>query len=96
MAGEVTAAPLPWCSLVTRPEQRHREPVDVHLILRRDGTTGPEVLLSRRAGNVHASGLWHLVFGHLDGPHEDVVDALIREAAEAHSRSIRSPAGGTP
>ncbi|MDX2820608.1 hypothetical protein PV416_05755 [Streptomyces ipomoeae] len=32
--------------------QRHREPVDVHLILRRGG----EVLLSRRAGDTYASG----------------------------------------
>ncbi|WP_236242396.1 phosphotransferase [Streptomyces sp. CC228A] len=63
-------------------EQRHREPVDVHLILRRDGAAGPEILLSRRAGQVYASGLWHLPSGHLDGPHEDVVDALIREAHE--------------
>ncbi|MGC0334237.1 8-oxo-dGTP pyrophosphatase MutT (NUDIX family) [Streptomyces sp. SAI-170] len=63
-------------------QQRHREPVDVHLIARRDTVTGPEVLLSRRAGDVYASGLWHLPSGHLDGPHEDVVDALIREAAE--------------
>ncbi|MEV6393521.1 phosphotransferase [Streptomyces sp. NPDC051907] len=63
-------------------QQRHREPVDVHLILRRDGDAGAEILLSRRAGDVYASGLWHLVSGHLDGPHEDVVDALIREAAE--------------
>ncbi|MER8087345.1 hypothetical protein ACFVZR_29775 [Streptomyces sp. NPDC058316] len=68
MAGEVTAAPLPWCSLVTRPEQRHREPVDVHLILRRDGTTGVEVLRSRRAGNVYASGLWHLALGTSTAP----------------------------
>ncbi|MER8084237.1 phosphotransferase [Streptomyces sp. NPDC094048] len=89
-------------------QQRHREPVDAHLILRRDGIEGPEVLLSRRAGNVYAAGLWHLVSGHLDGPHEDVVDALIREAAEEAGVSIepadvrfavavhhRSPAGGS-
>ncbi|ORT60714.1 phosphotransferase [Streptomyces sp. CB03238] len=62
--------------------QRHREPVDVHLILRRDGAAGPEVLLSRRAGGVYASGMWHLPSGHLDGPHEDVITALIREAYE--------------
>ncbi|MFI9150247.1 phosphotransferase [Streptomyces sp. NPDC053367] len=62
--------------------QRHREPVDVHLIARRDTAAGPEILLSRRAGEVYAAGLWHLPSGHLDGPHEDVVDALIREAAE--------------
>ncbi|MFG2907372.1 phosphotransferase [Kitasatospora sp. NPDC048286] len=61
---------------------RHQEPVDVHLILRRDGATGPEVLLSRRAGQVYASGLLHLPSGHLDGPHEDAVQALIREAKE--------------
>ncbi|MFE2865008.1 NUDIX domain-containing protein [Embleya sp. NPDC059259] len=40
------------------------------------------MLLSRRAGAVYAAGLWHLPSGHLDGPHEDVVDALVRETAE--------------
>lgn len=69
-------------------QQRHREPIDVHLILRRDKEAGAEVLLSHRAGDVYASGLWHLVSGHLDGPHEDVVDALIREAAEEAGVSI--------
>lgn len=62
--------------------QRHTEPVDVHLILRRETVDGPQVLLSRRAGRVYAAGLWHLPSGHLDGPHEDVVTALIREARE--------------
>ncbi|MGV9654470.1 phosphotransferase [Streptomyces sp. NPDC003554] len=62
--------------------QRHTEPVDVHLILRRETADGPQVLLSRRAGQVYAAGLWHLPSGHLDGPHEDVVTALIREARE--------------
>lgn len=62
--------------------QRHTEPVDVHLILRRETADGPEVLLSRRAGQVYAAGLWHLPSGHLDGPHEDVVAALVREARE--------------
>lgn len=62
--------------------QRHTEPVDVHLILRRETAAGPEVLLSRRAGQVYATGLWHLVSGHLDGPHEDVVAALVRETRE--------------
>ncbi|WND40746.1 phosphotransferase (plasmid) [Streptomyces sp. BB1-1-1] len=61
---------------------RHTEAVDVHLILRRDTAQGPEILLSRRAGQVYAAGLWHLVSGHLDGPHEDVVAALVREARE--------------
>ncbi|MGW4446731.1 NUDIX hydrolase [Streptomyces sp. NPDC004100] len=62
--------------------RRHTEPVDVHLILRREGVGGSEVLMSRRAGRVYAAGLWHLPSGHLDGPHEDVVTALIREARE--------------
>ncbi|MFJ2111926.1 NUDIX domain-containing protein [Streptomyces sp. NPDC087850] len=62
--------------------QRHREAIDVHLILLRESPTGAEVLLSRRAGDVYASGMWHFVSGHLDGPHEDVVTALIREAHE--------------
>ncbi|MFJ2873234.1 MULTISPECIES: NUDIX domain-containing protein [unclassified Streptomyces] len=85
---------------------RHTEPVEVHLILRRDGKEGPEVLLSRRAGSGYAAGLWHVVSGHLNGPEEDVVGALIRESAEEAGVSIdpadvrfavavhhRSPAG---
>ncbi|MFE9968655.1 phosphotransferase [Streptomyces sp. NPDC005525] len=62
--------------------ERHTEPLDVHLILRRDSAAGPQILMSRRAGSVYASGLWHLPSGHLDGPHEDVVAAVIREARE--------------
>ncbi|MEU1776682.1 phosphotransferase [Streptomyces sp. NPDC019922] len=62
--------------------ERHTEEVDVHLILRRDTAQGPEVLLSRRAGQVYAAGLWHLPSGRLNGPHEDVVTALVREARE--------------
>nr|WP_301540371.1 phosphotransferase [Streptomyces sp. NRRL S-31] len=62
--------------------ERHREPLDVHLILRRETAGRPEVLMSRRAGPVYAAGLWHLPSGHLDGPHEDVVTALVREARE--------------
>ncbi|MFE9826489.1 phosphotransferase [Streptomyces sp. NPDC005791] len=65
--------------------ERHTEEVDVHLILRRDTAQGPEVLLSRRAGQVYAAGLWHLPSGRLDGPHEDVVTALVREAREETS-----------
>ncbi|WP_406859129.1 NUDIX domain-containing protein [Streptomyces sp. HUAS MG47] len=62
---------------------RHTEPVDVHLTAVRTGPHGrPEVLLSRRAGTVYAAGLWHLPSGHLDGPHEDVVTALVRETLE--------------
>lgn len=62
--------------------QRHTEPVDVHLILRQETADGPQILLSRRAGQVYAAGLWHLPSGHLDGPHEDAVTALVREARE--------------
>jgi hypothetical protein len=45
-------------------KQRHTEPVDVHLILRRETADGPQVLLSRRAGQVYAAGLWHLPAVH--------------------------------
>lgn len=61
--------------------QRHTLPVDVHLLLRRDGDRGPEVLLSRRAGPVYATGMWHLPSGHLEAD-EDFVGAVIREARE--------------
>ncbi len=87
--------------------QRHTEPLDVHLIAVRDGAAGPEVLLSRRAGGVYAAGCWHLVSGHLDGPWEDMVAALVREAREESGVIVdradvqaavtvhhRSPAGG--
>ncbi|MGW2081241.1 NUDIX hydrolase [Streptomyces sp. NPDC001939] len=60
---------------------RQQVPIDVHLILRRTGKNGPEVLLSRRAGNVYAHGLLHLVSGHVD-PGENAVMALVREAKE--------------
>ncbi|WP_331718043.1 hypothetical protein OG795_33250 (plasmid) [[Kitasatospora] papulosa] len=36
---------------------RHTEPIDVHLILRRDTADGPQILLSRRAGQVYAAEL---------------------------------------
>lgn len=91
----------------TSTPERHKEHIDVHLILLRHGDEGPEVLLSRRAGQVYAAGLWHLPSGHLDGPHEDVVAALIREAREETGVAIdpadvraavtvhhRSPYGG--
>ncbi|MFV0131643.1 NUDIX hydrolase [Streptomyces sp. HMX112] len=87
--------------------QRHTEPLDVHLIALRDGPAGPEVLLSRRAGDVYAAGCWHLVSGHLDGPWEDMVTALVRETREEAGIVVdsadvgaavtvhhRSPAGG--
>ncbi|MFB6559066.1 NUDIX domain-containing protein [Streptomyces sp. NPDC056400] len=69
---------------------RHTVPVDVHLVLRRDGGCGPQVLLSRRAGPVYATGLWHLPSGHLD-PDEDMVEAVIREAREETGVLIAAP-----
>ncbi|MGW6485606.1 NUDIX domain-containing protein [Streptomyces sp. NPDC055056] len=63
-------------------QQRRTEPVDVRLILRRETASGPQMLLSRRAGRVYAAALWHLPSGHRGGPHEDVVTALVREARE--------------
>ncbi|MGP9023041.1 NUDIX hydrolase [Streptomyces sp. BR1] len=62
--------------------ERFAVPVDAHAALVRPGERGLDVLLTRRAGGGYASGLWHLPSGHLDGPHEDIVDALVREAAE--------------
>lgn len=62
--------------------RRYTVPVDVHLILLRDSPAGQQVLLSRRAGDVYATGMWHLPSGHLDGPHEDVVEGGIREQSE--------------
>ncbi|MER5633982.1 trifunctional class I SAM-dependent methyltransferase/NUDIX hydrolase/VOC family protein [Streptomyces nitrosporeus] len=66
-------------ALVARamPAHRHREVVDVHLILRR----GPEVLLARRAGTGYADGLLHAPSGHAEDG-EDVREAMVREAAE--------------
>ncbi|MGW2033763.1 phosphotransferase [Streptomyces sp. NPDC001811] len=87
--------------------RRHTEPLDVHLIAVRDGTAGTEVLLSRRAGDVYAAGCWHLPSGHLDGPWEHMVTALVRETREETGMVVdpadvraavtvhhRSPAGG--
>lgn len=62
--------------------RRYTVPVDVHLILLRDSPEGRRVLLSRRAGDVYAAGMWHLPSGHLDGPHEDVVEGGLRELGE--------------
>lgn len=86
---------------------RHTVPVDVHLLAVREGDQGPEVLLSRRAGEVYASGLWHLPSGHVDGPFEDAVTALVRETCEETGLVVdpadvraavtvhhRAPAGG--
>nr|WP_150136041.1 NUDIX domain-containing protein [Streptomyces hyaluromycini] len=57
-------------------------PVDVHMFLRRDSAAGPLVLLTRRAGPVYATWLRHAPSGRLDGPHEDLVAAVIRETCE--------------
>lgn len=57
--------------------RRHKEVVDVHLILRR----GDEVLLARRAGTGYGDGLYNLPSGHVE-PGEDVRTAVIREARE--------------
>ncbi|GGJ27954.1 NUDIX domain-containing protein [Streptomyces brasiliensis] len=51
-------------------------------LARRDGPAGPEVLISRRAGDVYVAGCWHLPSGHLDGPWEDMVTSLVRETRE--------------
>ncbi|MYT25563.1 phosphotransferase [Streptomyces sp. SID7760] len=59
---------------------RHTLPVDVHLLAVRDGEGGPEVLLSRRAGDVYAPGLWHVPSGHLE--QESVVAGVVRETLE--------------
>ncbi|MFF9854128.1 phosphotransferase [Streptomyces litmocidini] len=87
--------------------ERHTVPVDVHLIAVREGQKGPEVLLSRRAGTVYAAGHWHFPSGHVDGPFEDVVTALVRETYEETGLVVepddvraavtvhhRAPAGG--
>ncbi|MGW7692386.1 methyltransferase domain-containing protein [Streptomyces asiaticus] len=59
------------------PVRRHREIVDVHLILRRGG----DVLLARRANTGYADGLLHAPSGHVEDG-EDVRAAMVREAAE--------------
>ncbi|MFD3574120.1 trifunctional class I SAM-dependent methyltransferase/NUDIX hydrolase/VOC family protein [Streptomyces sp. NPDC058644] len=56
---------------------RHKEVVDVHLILRR----GDEVLLARRANTGYGDGLFNVPSGHVE-PGEDVRTAVIREAKE--------------
>ncbi|WP_367825679.1 NUDIX domain-containing protein [Streptomyces sp. LMG1-1-1.1] len=54
--------------------------MDVHLIAVREGHQGPEVLLSRRAGDVYGAGLWHAPSGHVE--RETVVAAVVRETWE--------------
>ncbi|MCM3811906.1 methyltransferase domain-containing protein [Streptomyces sp. DR7-3] len=65
------------------PVRRHREIVDVHLILRRGG----DVLLARRANTGYADGLLHAPSGHVEDG-EDVRAALLRETAEEVGLSL--------
>ncbi|MYS20530.1 NUDIX domain-containing protein [Streptomyces sp. DvalAA-14] len=57
--------------------RRHREIVDVHLLLVR----GERILLARRANTGYADGLLHAPSGHLEDG-EDVRSAMIRETRE--------------
>ncbi len=57
--------------------ERYRSIVDVHLVLVRDD----RLLLARRANTGYADTLLNFVSGHLEEG-EDVVSAVIREAAE--------------
>lgn len=69
---------------VPAPARRHREIVDVHLVLRR----GEEVLLARRANTGYADGLWHAPSGHVEDG-EDVLEAVLRESAEELGLRLR-------
>jgi 8-oxo-dGTP pyrophosphatase MutT (NUDIX family) len=80
--GRALADAFPVAAVPPKASGRFGAPIDVHAVLLRPGATGWEVLLTRRAGNVYATGLWHMPSGHIDGGHEDVVEALVREAAE--------------
>jgi len=57
--------------------ERYLSIVDVHVILRREGT----ILLLRRAGNVYATGMLCLPSGHLEDG-ESVLSAAVRETKE--------------
>lgn len=57
--------------------ERYLSIVDVHVILRREGT----ILLPRRAGNVYATGMLCLPSGHLEDG-ESVLSAAVRETKE--------------
>ncbi|MCZ0975879.1 phosphotransferase [Streptomyces albulus] len=81
-ASAPTPAQQPATTPPTAASERFAAPIDVHAVLLRPGATEWEVLLTRRAGDVYATGLWHMPSGHVDGGHEDVVEALVREAAE--------------
>lgn len=57
--------------------QRHRTPVDVLILLIRDG----KILLTERAGDVYLAGHWAIPGGHVDAG-ENVATAAIREVHE--------------
>ncbi|MFE9249208.1 methyltransferase domain-containing protein [Streptomyces sp. NPDC007088] len=69
---------------VPAPVRRHKEIVDVHLVLRR----GDEVLLARRANTGYADGLLHAPSGHVEDG-EDVLEAMLREAEEEVGLRLR-------
>ncbi|MGW6022811.1 NUDIX hydrolase [Streptomyces sp. NPDC055099] len=71
------------CDEVPPAARRHKEVVDVHLILRR----GDEVLLARRANTGYGDGLFNVPSGHVE-PGEDVRTAVIREAREEIGLSL--------
>jgi len=56
---------------------RYRSIIDAHIILRRSG----RILLTRRAGEVYASGQYCLPSGHLEQG-ESVLGAIVRETQE--------------
>ncbi|MGC4947061.1 NUDIX domain-containing protein [Streptomyces sp. DT224] len=62
-------------------------PVDAHLPAVRDGDRGPEVLLSRRAGDAYATGLWHAPSGRVEN--ETMIDAVVRETCEETGLFVR-------
>ncbi|MFI6939730.1 trifunctional class I SAM-dependent methyltransferase/NUDIX hydrolase/VOC family protein [Streptomyces sp. NPDC050418] len=72
-----TVDDLRYAVVARHTPPRHREIVDVHLIVRR----GAEVLLARRADTGYADGLWNLPSGHVEEG-EDVRAAVLREAHE--------------
>lgn len=56
---------------------RYRSIIDAHIVLRRSG----KILLTRRTGDVYASGQYCLPSGHLEQD-ESVLDAIVRETKE--------------
>ncbi|MFE0060844.1 NUDIX domain-containing protein, partial [Streptomyces sp. NPDC059003] len=75
--GRVWGAPRGTQGMEGTGMARHKEVVDVQLILRK----GDDVLLARRAGTGYGDGLLNLPSGHVEDG-EDVRAAMIREAHE--------------